>query len=33
VKVEINPQFAVDAKELKAKLPAGTTVDSDKYFE
>lgn len=32
VKVEINPMFALDADELKEKLPAGTTIDSDKYF-
>lgn len=32
VKVEINPLFALDVGQLKAKLPAGTVVDSDRYF-
>ena len=33
VRVEINPLFALDVDELKEKLPAGTVVGSDRYFE
>ncbi len=33
VKVEINPRFALDVEQLKEKIPTGTTVTEDKYFE
>ena len=33
VAVEISPAFALDAEELKAKLPAGTAVDTPRYFQ
>jgi UDP-N-acetylglucosamine/UDP-N-acetylgalactosamine diphosphorylase len=32
VLVEINPRFALDAVELKQKLPATTRITNDQYF-
>jgi UDP-N-acetylglucosamine/UDP-N-acetylgalactosamine diphosphorylase len=32
VKLEISPLFALDAEELARKLPAGTRIDTDRYF-
>ena len=33
VKVEISPMFATDREALAAKIDAGMTIDSDKYFD
>ncbi len=33
VKVEINSLFALDVEDLRSKIPAGLTVDADRYFD
>ena len=33
VRVEISPMFATDRESLAEKIEAGTTIDSDKYFD
>jgi len=33
IRVEINPQFAMDAGEMKARFKAGDEVNEDRYFE
>lgn len=33
VKVEVSPMVATDREALAAKIEAGTTIDSDKYFD
>ena len=32
-RVEIHPLFAQDVEQLKERLPSGTVIDRDTYFE